>query len=500
MRRMSGTDSLFISGETPTWHQHIAGLVILDLADVPGFGFNDVVRTVSERLPLIPKLTWKLKSVPLGLDRSVWVDDAAFDIRRHMHHITARSPGGPRETAAAVAPILSRQLDRRYPLWELWYVDGIVNGRVAVVMKFHHCVLDGGAGSVLATLLLDTEPSPPPREALTLPPPEPEPNDLQLLVEGLVPALTAPLRAAGYAVRSLHRGVELARHVAAGRPTPDIGAMLRAPKTSFNSTIGPMRSIAFKSVSLTDVKALRRHFDVRVNDVALALCSGALRTYLEGRGELPDRSLTAGIPVSIRAEGDTALDNQLSYLVVPIATDVADPEARLRAIVQHTAAAKEVHKVLRANPVGSIGDTAPPFVLGTLLRLAYQAHVLSYVPGMMNTIVSNVPGPPMTLYMGGARLAGVFSASVLLDQMGLNITLFTFGDRVDFGLHVDPDLVEDPWAIADAISDALAELMKAAGLGTPTPVEDAFGIASDVDLRDELSASSPAVAAPRPPR
>ena len=179
MRRMSGTDSLFISGETPTWHQHIAGLVILDLADVPGFGFNDVVRTVSERLPLIPKLTWKLKSVPLGLDRSVWVDDAAFDIRRHMHHITARSPGGPRETAAAVAPILSRQLDRRYPLWELWYVDGIVNGRVAVVMKFHHCVLDGGAGSVLATLLLDTEPSPPPRELLTLPAPEPEPNDLR---------------------------------------------------------------------------------------------------------------------------------------------------------------------------------------------------------------------------------------------------------------------------------------------------------------------------------
>ena len=121
--------------------------------------------------------------------------------------------------------------------------------------------------------------------------------------------------------------------------------------------------------------------------------------------------------------------------------------------MRHTAAAKEVHKVLRANPVGSIGDTAPPFVLGTLLRLAYEAHVLSYVPGMMNTIVSNVPGPPMTLYMAGARLTGIFSASVLLDQMGLNITLFTFGDRVDFGVHVDPDLVEDPWVIADAIRD-----------------------------------------------
>jgi diacylglycerol O-acyltransferase len=154
---------------------------------------------------------------------------------------------------------------------------------------------------------------------------------------------------------------------------------------------------------------------------------------------------------------------------------------------------------MRANPVGSIGDTAPPFVVGTLLRLAYETHVLSYVPGMMNTIVSNVPGPPMTLYLSGARLTGIFSASVLLDQMGLNITLFTFGDRVDFGLHVDPDLVEDPWVIADAIHDALAELMAAAGLGTPTPVEDAFGIAPDVDLHDELSTSLPAKVA-RPPQ
>jgi diacylglycerol O-acyltransferase / wax synthase len=500
MRRMSGTDSLFIAGETPTWHQHAGGLAILDAADVPGFGFDDVLRTVSDRLALIPKLTWKLKPVPLGLDRAVWVDDADFDIRRHLHHITVRPPGGPRETAAAVAPIFSRQLDRRYPLWEFWYVDGIVNGRVAVVMKFHHCMLDGGAGGVLATLLLDTEPEPKPREAPPVPPPpEREPSDLRLLAEGLIPAVTAPLRAAGYAVRSIRRGVELGRHVASGRAAPNIGAMLRAPKTSFNATIGPMRSLAFKSVSLGDVKALRRHFDVRVNDVALALCSGALRTYLQDRGELPNRSLTAGIPVSLRAEGDTSLDNQLSYLVVPIATDIADPEARLRAIVRHTAAAKEVHKVMRANPVGSIGDTAPPFVVGTLLRLAYETHVLSYVPGMMNTIVSNVPGPPMTLYLSGARLTGIFSASVLLDQMGLNITLFTFGDRVDFGLHVDPDLVEDPWAIADAIHDALAQLMAAAGLGTPTPVEDAFGIAPDVDLRDELSTPPPTKAArPRP--
>jgi diacylglycerol O-acyltransferase / wax synthase len=489
VRRMSGTDSLFLAGETPTWHQHIGGLTILDPSDAPGFGFDAVVRTVGARLPLIPKLTWKLKTVPLGLDRAVWVDDTDFDLRRHIHRAPVREPGGPRETAAAVAPILSRQLDRRYPLWEMWYLDGLVNGRVAVLMKFHHCILDGGAGSVLATLLLDTEPSPPPKPLPPAPAREPEPSSVRLVLEGMLPSATAPLRAARYGVRVARRGIELGRHVLSTRTAPDLGAMLAAPKTSFNASIGPRRAVAFSSVALADMKALRRAFDIelKVNDIALALCSGALRAYLSERGELPNRSLTVGIPVSLRSEGDASLDNQLSYIAVPIATDIADPEARLRAIVGHTRAAKEVHEVLRANPVGSLADTATPFVLGALLRVAYETHVLSYIPGMMNTIVSNVPGPPMTLYMAGARLTGIFSASVLLDQMGLNITLFTFGDRVDFGVHVDPDLVADPWAIAEAIPAALAELMDAAGLGAPSPVEDAFGIAPDLDIREELS-------------
>ena len=218
------------------------------------------------------------------------------------------------------------------------------------------------------------------------------------------------------------------------------------------------------------------------------------------REELPARSITAGIPVSIRAEGDTALDNQLSYIAVPIATHIKDPAERVAAIVRHTRAAKEVHEVLREHPVGSIGETAPPFVIGGLLRLAYQTHILSYVPGMMNTIVSNVPGPPVALYLAGARLTGIFSASVLLDHMGLNITLFTFGDRVDFGVHVDPGLVPDPWAIADEIPAALAELMASAGLGAPHPVEDAFGIVSGVDSSRGLTPEPLRFAAPQLPQ
>ena len=147
-------------------------------------------------------------------------------------------------------------------------------------------------------------------------------------------------------------------------------------------------------------------------------------------------------------------------------------------VARETHAANGVLKAMRVQPLGSVADTAPPFLVAALLRLAYQSHVLGYIPGMMNTIVSNVPGPPIDLYMAGARLTGMYSASVLLDQMGINITLYTFGGRMDFGIHVDPDLVADPWAIADAIPLALAEMMAAAGLGDPTAIEDPFGLPS----------------------
>jgi diacylglycerol O-acyltransferase len=478
MRRMSGTDSLFLAGETPTWHQHIAGLVILDPSETEGYGYEKVAETVWSRLSLVPKLTWKLKTVPLGLDRAVWVDDESFDLRRHFHRATVPAPGGPRETAATIEPVLGRQLDRRFPLWELWYLDGLANGRVAMLMKMHHCVLDGGAGSVLATLLFDVEPVPAPRveEPRPIPVPESPPSDARLVVESLVSNLGTPVRAARYFTRLAQRGVDLVGHFVTGRAGPDVGTLLHAPRTSFNAPIGPRRSLAFSSVALSDVKALAKRFDVKVNDVALALCAGAIRSYLDDLGELPARELTVGAPVSLRRPGDTAMDNQLSYLVMPLGTQIADPIERLLHIAEQSRAAKSVHRTMRAHPVGSIAETAPPFVFGSLMRLAYQTHVLSYIPGMMNTIVSNVPGPPMDLYLAGARLAGIFSASVLLDCMGLNVTLFTFGDRVDFGLHVDPDLIEDPWVIAAGFPAALAELMDAAGLGPPTPVADAFGL------------------------
>ena len=476
MHRLSGTDALFLAGETPAWHQHIAGLSIIDPTDVPDFSYDTVVRSIGARLPLIPKLTWKLREVPLGLHRAVWIADPDFDVRRHVRRIGVPAPGGPRETAQTVGQILSTQLDRRYPLWEIWYLEGLVNGRVGFLMKYHHCLLDGVAGSGMAALLFDFEPAPPSRPIPALPAPESEPSDAWFVLQSVAASATVPCHLARYGVRLVRRGIDAIGYAVSPRPKPDVSAMLQAPRTSFNRSIGPRRSMAFTTVALRDVKALRDHYDVKINDIVLALCSGALCLYLDDRGELPTRTLTAGVPVSTRTEGDPSLDNQLSYMVVPLATDIADPTDRLRAIHRHTRAAKEMTSALREHPIGSIGETAPPWVLAATMRLAYESHLLSYVPGMMNTIVSNVPGPTSPLYLAGARLTGIFSASVILEGMGVNFTVFSLGGRVDFGIHVDPDLVSAPWDLAAGVSDALTELLAAADLGAPTSVEDAFGI------------------------
>ncbi len=207
----------------------------------------------------------------------------------------------------------------------------------------------------------------------------------------------------------------------------------------------------------------------------LALAAGTLRRYLEGLGELPDEPLVSGVPVSTRADGDTAMDNKVATIFVSLATDVADPVARLQAINESSMSAKEMGEAVRARQIQSIGELASPLILGTAIRAVYGAQLIARSPMRINTLVSNIPGPPIPLYTCGARVTGIYSSSVILEGMGVNITVLSYIDRIDFGVHVDPDLVPDPWEIADGIPDALAELLEASGLGAPTAVEDPFG-------------------------
>ena len=477
MRRLSGTDAVFLSMETPHWHQHVGGLTILD-PQCREVSFEKVVELIEDRIAYAPKFRWKLKEVPLRLDRPVWVDDPDFDVRKHVRRIGVPSPGGPRETAEVAGQLLSYQLDRRRPLWELWYLEGLANGRVGMVMKYHHCLLDGVAGASLATVLMDLEPEPDPASIPPLPSPEeasagPTPSELELFGRGLVPDLGVPVRTARYLGTTAARLGTMANFLR--RDERSRTALMRAPKTPFNAAVGPNRALAFASVSLEDVRKVKEHHGVKVNDVVLALAAGTLRRYLEGLGELPDEPLISGVPVSTRADGDTAMDNKVATIFVSLATDVADPVARLQAINESSMSAKEMGEAVRARQIQSIGEVASPLILSTAIRAVYNAQLIARSPMRINTLVSNIPGPPIPLYTCGARVTGIYSSSVILEGMGVNITVLSYIDRIDFGVHVDPDLVPDPWEIADGIPDALAELLEASGLGAPTAVEDPFG-------------------------
>jgi diacylglycerol O-acyltransferase len=473
MQRLSGTDALFLSMETPAWHQHVGGLVILDPTDAPDFSFEAVRANIAAKLPNVPKYMWKLKEVPLHLDRPVWVEDREFDIDRHVRRIAVPPPGGGRELGDLVGQLMSHQLDRRIPLWEMWFVDGVIGGKVALIAKYHHSLMDGLTGAGLAEQLFDLEAHPAPKdEPAPIPIHVRQPSDIELLLRSVIPTVSSPLRASRYAINGAQRVATILRKTGSFS-TPGQG-----PMTSFNGVVGPRRRLAFASIATEDVRKLKDATGTKFNDICLAVAGGAVRNYLLERGELPKDPLVAAVPVSTAVADETGGANEVANMWVKLGTDIDDPLERLAAIFKSSGSAKEMTKAIRARTIQSVGEVAPPLLLNVASRFLWASN-LGGIGGRMpaaggNLLISNVPGPPFDLYTCGARVAGIYSASVLAVNLGLNITLMSYGDRVDFGITVDPDLIQDPWLIANAIPAALAELMKATKLGAATHVEDAF--------------------------
>jgi WS/DGAT/MGAT family acyltransferase len=473
MLRLSGTDTMMLAAETPGWHFHVGGLSIIECDADPHATLLRIAEEVERRLPLAPKFTWKLREVPFGLDLPVWVPDDDFDINRHVHVVSLRPPAGRHEVAELAGRIMSSQLDRRYPLWQMYLIEGLANNRVATLLKTHHCMMDGVSGASLATVLSDVERHPKdlPRPSADDASPGESPSRLSLLASALPRMAERQLRRAQFGLGLAGRLGTFATYSADGG---DLYRYTGAPRTSFNGPVGKRRAFGFSSVSFDDIRSLREKFDVKINDVALALCAGALRNYLLINGETIDSALVAGIPVSTR-DGDTTMNNQIGTMCVKLATHIDDPIARLMQIHQNAHAAKEMHQAMRAHPLPSMGDVAAPALLQSVVRALYESRIMSRMPTPMNALVSNVAGPPFDLFIAGGKVLGIFPTSIIAETMALNITLFTYGGRMDFGVSADPDAVPDPFLVADGIPAALRELLAAAHMGEPTPVIDAFG-------------------------
>ena len=473
MERLNGMDASFIYAETPAWHMHVGALFVLDPSSAPEpFDADRLRRVLACRLDELEPFTARLFSVPFGLARPNLVHDRPVDVDRHVYRVGVPPPGGPEQLAELVGELFERKLEPGRPLWEAWFIEGLDNGNVAVLLKAHHALVDGARGLQLYEVLFDVSPDAPierdPHRRAT----EQGQSPLGLFF-GAVPWLFGtPVRAVRLVRHLGQSAVNLARlersDLLAGATWP-----FQAPKTSMNNRITAHRAFSFCSIDLGEVKEVKQALGGTVNDVVLAVCAGALRTYLDDRGELPAKPLVAQIPVAVNAPPDARADgtpsggprvwgNQVSVIGASLATDIADPVERLRAITRSTTSAKEMGRALGDTLIAELAGLLPPLVVGTGVKLYQRLGLADRHPPIFNLIVSNVKGPDFPLFVAGARLEGNYPIGPLLDGSGLNITVTSYRDRLDFGFAVCPELVDDAWALARSFPEAFDELHKAA--------------------------------------
>ena len=472
MERLTGLDASFLYLETPSLHMHVSMAAIFDPTTVPGgYSFDKIRALVAERIPFLPVFSRRLAQVPFRLGHPFWVDDPDFDIDNHIRRAALPAPGGLEELATFVGEVCGRQLDRSKPLWEMYVVEGLEGGNVGLVTKIHHSTIDGVSGAELLGVLFDLTPNPGPRE----PAPEPKPQgripgELELVTQALAARLVRPVEITrlawrtGKAVLDVRRIRHLPRSGQAALP-------LSAPRTSMNAAVTPRRRVAFSSISLDDIKSLKNAAGTTVNDAVLAICTGALRSYLLSRDELPDSSLVATVPVSVHADASEARgSNKVSAMFVQLPTHLANPKERLQAIREGTKGAKEEHNALGADLLLNWTEHATPNVFAAGARAYSRLKLADRHRPIHNLVISNVPGPDFPLYLGGAELTAGFPLGPVMDGAGLNVTVMSYRGVVNWGLMACADSVKGVWEIADAIPDALDELLAAYGLPASTPM------------------------------
>src|SRR3954465_8452395 len=463
MRQLTSLDAQFLALENPRQSGHVAGLAILDPSTAQGgrIGCREITELLRERLPLLPPLRWRLAEVPLGLDYPYWVDDRDFDLGYHVRELALAAPGNDGQLAEQVARIISRPLDRARPLWELYVIEGLESGCVAVLTKIHHAVIDGLSGAEIMGLLLDLTP-----EGRDLPPAEPpdagaDPGQLEMLGRGLLGVPRYPVRM----LRALPSALPNLEHTpfgalpGAGTLTRAVGALRRdgverpdltAPKVIFSGRISPHRRFVFGRLSLDDVKAAKNAHGTTVNDVVVSICAGAVRRWLVEHDDLPDTPLVAQVPVSVRTgEEFGTYGNRILLMAAPLFTDIEDPVERLARTHEALLVMKEQKGALPADLLQDANHFIPPAVFARAARLTFGFSTSRAGRSTWNLVISNVPGPSFPLYMAGARREAHYPGSVITDGMGLNITVMSYMGHMDFGIVADRDQMPDVWRLMD---------------------------------------------------
>ena len=465
MRRLAGKDAIFLYMETPTNHFNMAFVGVFDPSTVPGgTGASEELYTrlydlLKNRLHLFPPFRQRLVEVPFQLHHPVFVEDAGFDLNFHLRRAALPAPGGKRELENFVSEILGRPLDRSRPLWEIYVVEGVEGDRWALVAKAHHVIVDGIGGNEILVNLLDLTP-----EVREVDPPEkpwhPEdvPSDLRLLGEAVVANAVSPPRAVRVMTRTLRTGFEAVR----GARRDDQSFATLGPRTILNDTVSPHRRVAFGKVALDDVKQVKNAFGVKVNDVVLAMCGRALRTFLRELGEEPDAQLVAAVPISIRDGDDTSLGNRVAGMTVPLADDSADPGEQLARIHAVTGVAKERHGAISADLMMDWPEFTTPTLAAQAFRFYSGFNLGRRHRPIANVLISNVPGPNFPLYIAGSRMDSMYPIGPIIHGQALNFTVVSYQGNMHIGAIADEGVISDTAPLMSAVEKALGELVAAA--------------------------------------
>jgi diacylglycerol O-acyltransferase / wax synthase len=459
--RLSTVDLAFLEMETPELHMHVAGLFIFDRPSKRqaggSSGFARFLELVRSRLHLVPRYRQKLASPPLGIGVPVWVDDPEFDLSYHVRHAALPAPGSTAQLMEYAARIVSRPLDRDRPLWELYVIEGLEDGRTALLGKSHHAMIDGLAGMDIATVMLDLAPD----QSDEIPPPEPwaaapTPSSGALardavrhLATSPTTALTVGRRALDAPTKTVGRAVEVSRAVAS---VTRANLIHPAPRSLLNERPGRHRRLAIQRIALDEVKTIKNAFGTTVNDVVLAMVADATGRYLRTRGVRTDGLwLRAMVPVSTRESShEHALGNRVVSVFVDLPMAEMDPVERLRVCHEAMAEVKSSHHAVGAGFLIGLSHFAPPTIHAMASRAAARSR-------LFNFLVTNVPGPQVPIYCLGARLLGAFPFTPLAATQSYAVGLTSIDGWLNFGFTADhfaiPDLERVPGFLVDAVEE-----------------------------------------------
>ncbi|MDI3381739.1 wax ester/triacylglycerol synthase family O-acyltransferase [Xenophilus aerolatus] len=498
MKHLSGLDATFLHFETPEMPMHVGSLNVLELPKgYKGDFYEDAKAFMASRIHLADVFTRKLALMPFDLSNPVWVDDDDIDIDYHVRHITLPKPGTNRQLQQYVARLHSSLIDRSRPMWEFYIIDGLQSGDVALYTKVHHAGIDGQAGVEVGKAIFDLEPTgrvvKPPRD-------KPRRSGYQM---GMAELATAAFRNTAAQYVKLYKMLPALGKALGSLATPSAESGpadaktlakrfdLTAPRTPFNVSITNQRSFAGRTIPLAETKAIARYFGVTLNDVVMATVSGALRSYLKDSNELPDKSLVAGVPVSLREAGDDTANNQASMILVSLASDIKDPLERMKAIHRSSTQSKSTMNKFKAVVLDDFPMFGAPWLMSGMASMVGRSGLVNVLPPMANVAISNVAGAPFPMYFAGALVTCYYPVSIASQGMALNVTVQSYNGRMDYGLIACRRAVPDITEIGDYM---LAEHRKLMDLMQKVPA--VAGAAKPA--AQAASAAPPVAEAPAP--